>query len=69
MLDGIIKFTAILRWHFLSRLTDTPSHLPDLYEASITELRKGLEQNLFTSVRLVKVKDFYPMVSFLLICT
>jgi amidase len=29
--------------------------LPDLYEASITELQDGLVQGLFSSVQLVKV--------------
>ena len=37
--------------------TVTPCHvqLPDLYEASITELQDGLEHGHFTSVDLVKV--------------
>ena len=29
--------------------------LPDLYEASVTELQEGLQSGLFTSVDLVKV--------------
>lgn len=33
--------------------------LPDLYEASVTELQEGLQKRLFTSVDLVKVKRLF----------
>jgi hypothetical protein len=33
----------------------SPKGLPDLYEASISELQEGLEMGQFTSVDLVKV--------------
>lgn len=32
-------------------------HLPDLYEAGIAEIQSGLEEGLFTSVDLVKVRN------------
>ena len=39
----------------ISRASSHTEELPDLYEASISELQLGLEQGKFTSVDLVKV--------------
>lgn len=35
------------------------TNLPDLYEASITELQDGLDKGAFTSVDLVKVSRIF----------
>lgn len=34
-----------------------PRHLPDLYEASVSDLQAGLDAGQFTSVDLVKVSQ------------
>lgn len=42
--------------HFVSAAITTP--LPDLYEASLTELQAGLTSGQFNSVDLIKVRPF-----------
>ncbi len=40
---------------------DRVGSFPDLYEASISELQKGLQNGEFSSVDLVQVSIFLPM--------
>lgn len=42
----------------LNLFSPKPAALPDLYEASVLELQRGLDARQFTSVDLVKVRDF-----------
>lgn len=50
----------ISRGVFPSGFVASRQPLPDLYEASISELQEGLEKGLFTSVDLVKVSTDIP---------
>lgn len=51
-------FAGLLLTHssFVSAAITTP--LPDLYEASLTELQAGLTSGQFNSVDLIKVRSF-----------
>ena len=46
---------SVVVWFYSGRDTAVPGMLPDLYEASVTELQMGLDGGRFTSVDLVKV--------------
>lgn len=48
---------ALIALYFLqyAHLKQPKMELPDLYDATITELQDGLQKGLFTSVDLVKV--------------
>ncbi|KAH9931195.1 amidase signature enzyme [Amylocystis lapponica] len=45
---------ATARWNSARPIVDARATLPDLYEASVTELQTGLDAGAFTSVDLVK---------------
>ena len=53
LLISIQAFKPALAWSIRGRAAPAP--LPDLYEASVSELQDGLEKGAFTSVDLVKV--------------
>ena len=48
-------FLTVLYWLCLSSRLAAATEFPDLYEASVLELKQGLDNGDFTSVDLVKV--------------
>lgn len=52
---GAITFGSTAFVQVAASLLNHVAHLPDLYEASILELRNGLDAQHFTSFDLVKV--------------